>query len=86
MYDLFHDRASGLESPATRLTSVTPDDAADLAFATRAIAVGTEGFIQMTTVSGDTGRVFVVPGAPFPVRARRIWAAGTTATDIVALA
>ena len=40
----------------------------------------------MTTVSGDTGRVFVVPGAPFPVRARRIWAAGTTATDIVALA
>ena len=29
---------------------------------------------------------FVVPGAPFPVRARRIWAAGTTATDIVALA
>lgn len=86
MYDLFHDRASGLESPATRLAGITPSDAADLAFATRAIAVGTEGFVQMTTVSGDTGRIFVVPGAPFPIRARRIWAAGTTATDIVALA
>ena len=40
MYDLFHNRASGLESPATRLASVTPNDTADLAFATRAIAVG----------------------------------------------
>lgn len=86
MYDLFHNRSSGLESPATRLASVTPDDTEDLGFATRAIGVGTEGFVQMTTVAGDTGRIFVVPGAPFPIRVRRIWASGTTATDIVALA
>lgn len=86
MYDLFENRTSGLESPATRLASVTPDDATDLGFATRAIAVGTEGFVQLTTVGGDTGRVFVVPGAAFPIRARRIWATGTTAANIVVLA
>lgn len=86
MYDLFHNRASGLESPATRMASITPDDAADLGFATRAIAVGAEGFVQLTTIAGDTGRIYIVPGAPFPIRARRIWSAGTTASEIVALA
>lgn len=86
MNDPFRDRASGLESPAVRLASVTPDDEADLDFPTRAIAVGTEGFVGLTTISGDTGRIYAVPGAPFPVRARRILATGTSATDIVALA
>lgn len=86
MSDPFLHQASGLESPAVRLAGVAPNDAADLAFATRAIAVGTEGFVRLTTIQGDTGRVYVVPGAPFPVRARRIWATGTSATDIVALA
>lgn len=57
-----------------------------ICFASRAISVGGEGFVQVTTKSGATGRVYIVPGAPFPIRARRIWASGTTATDIVALA
>ena len=42
--------------------------------------------MQVTTKSGTIGRVFVIAGAPFPIRATRIWASGTTATDIVALA
>lgn len=86
MYDPFRNQAPGLESPAVRLVSVTPSDETDLAFATRAIAVGTEGFVRLTTVAGDTGQVLVVPGAPFPIRARRIMATGTSASDIVALA
>lgn len=86
MNDPFRNQAPGLESPAVRLASVTPNDGADLAFATRAVAVGTEGFVRLTTVAGDTGRIFVIPGAPFPVRARRILATGTSAADIVALA
>lgn len=86
MNDLFHNQISGLQSPATRLATVKPNDVDDLAFSSRAIAVGTEGFVHLTTVAGDTGTIFVVPGAPFPVRARRIWASGTTAADIVVLA
>lgn len=86
MSDFFEHHVPGLESPASRLATVTPDDAADLAVTARAIAVGTEGFVRLTTVAGDTGRIYVVPGAPFPVRASRVWATGTTATEIVALA
>lgn len=86
MADLFENYTSGLESPATYLQAITPNDSADLAQVTRAICVGGEGFVDITTVSGSRGRVYVVPGAPFPVRARRIWASGTTASNIVALA
>lgn len=86
MKDPFLNQTPGLESPAARLASVTPNDAADLAFPTRAIAVGAEGFVQLITIMGDTGRVFIVPGAPFPIRARRILATGTTASGIVGLA
>lgn len=86
MNDPFQNQVSGLESPAVRLASVTPNDATDLTFATRGIAVGAEGFVRLITLGGDTGRIYVVPGAPFPIRASRVLATGTTATDIVALA
>lgn len=86
MNDLFQNHSPSLESPAMHLQPVIPSDEADLAFVTRAIAVGSDGFVQMTTKSGATGRVFVVAGAPFPIRASRIWSSGTTASDIVALA
>lgn len=86
MPDFFQYHSPGLESPARRLLTVTPNDATDLAFATRAICVGTGGFIKVTTVGGDVGRIFVTAGTPFPIRVNRIWAAGTTALDIVGLA
>ena len=86
MTDMYQNQPAGLESPAMRIAAVTPDDDSDLPLTTRAIAVGGEGFVQVTTMMGDTGRVYVVPGAPFPIRAARIWATGTTATDVVGLA
>ena len=84
MDDRFQNHLPGLESPAVRLEAVVPNDDADLSVASRAIAVGTEGFVNLTTIAA--GRVFVVPGAPFPIRARRILATGTTAGQIVSLA
>lgn len=86
MKDPFQNSVHGLESPAIRLEAVIPDNDTDLSFVSRAIAVGGEGFVQVTTLGGSIGRVFLVPGAPFPIRASRIWAEGTTASDIVALA
>lgn len=86
MTDIFQNFASSLESPAIRLAAVTPNDNADLPVMTRAIAVGSEGFVKVTTMMGDIGRIYVVPGAPFPIRAARIWASDTTASDIVGLA
>jgi len=86
MTDHFRNHASGLESPATRLLNVIPSDTDPLAFSTRAIAVDTAGYVQVETVAGDVGQVYVAPGAPFPLRAIRILATGTTATGVVALA
>lgn len=86
MIDQFQNHSTSLESPASHLQTVTPHDEENLPFVTRAIAVGGEGFVKVTMRSGSVGRVFVVPGAPFPIRASRIWVNGTTATDIVALA
>lgn len=85
MTDVFGNFMSGLESPATRLQAVTPSDSADLPAACRALNVATTGTVQLTTVAGDTETVYVAAGIAFPVRARRIWATGTTATGIVAM-
>ena len=86
MNDLFRDHTAGLVSPASHLHTVVPHNDEDLPFVTRAISVGGEGFVNVTTKGGSIGRVFLVPGAPFPLRVSRVWATGTTATDIVALA
>jgi hypothetical protein len=84
--DLFAQHTPGLESPATRIAEVVPNDATPLAFATRAIAAETSGHVQVVTVGGDTGRVFLVAGVPFPIRATHVMATGTTASGLVALA
>lgn len=86
MSDGFAKHTSGLSSPATALYEITPDDANDLAVALRAVCAATSGTIRMTTVGGTTATVYVAAGCPFPARARRIWATGTSATSIVGLA
>ena len=85
MPDLFNNVSQGLESPATRLEDVTPSDTADLAYVTRALNVASNGTVRVTTKDGDTATVTVAAGIPFPVRVRRVWSTGTTATGIVAM-
>ena len=84
--DLFKNFSQGLESPATRILEITPEDNSDLAFVTRAVAVETAGHLQVVTAEGDTGRLFIAAGVPFPIRVRRILTSGTTASGIVGLA
>ncbi|WP_299733773.1 hypothetical protein [uncultured Tateyamaria sp.] len=85
MADTFQEYTPGLESPASYLTAVVPDDATDLAVASRALNVAQSGFVRVTTVGGDEATVFVAAGGAFPVRAQRVWQTGTTATNIVAM-
>lgn len=85
MSDPFDGATTGLESPALHLAPVVPNDAADLATACRALAVTQSGQVQITTITGQTGTIFVAAGVPFPIRVRRVWASGTTASEIVAL-
>lgn len=86
MTDAFAQFQIGLESPAIRISNVTPSDTDDMAEASRAINVATSGTVRVTTVAGTTATLYVAAGSAFPVRAARIWSTGTTATDIVALA
>lgn len=85
MADTFREYTPGLESPPSHLAAVTPSDTNDLATASRALNVEQNGFVRVTTVGGDTGTLFIAAGCTFPVRVRRVWSTGTTATGIVAL-
>ena len=85
MNDTFAKHTSGLESPASHIADVTPDDAADLERASRAINVAQAGSVKITTTAGTTATLYVAAGITFPVRATRIWATDTTALGIVAL-
>lgn len=85
MSDPFSTFGAGLESPAAHAYAVTPDDTQDLPIACRALNVAQGGTVHVTTVGGDEVTVAVSEGSPFPLRCRRIWATGTSATGIVAL-
>lgn len=82
MTDIFSAQQTSLQSPATNLHPVTPNDAEDLEISSRALNVASSGTVRVTTVGGDIATVFIAAGLAFPIRVRRIWATGTTATDI----
>jgi len=85
-------RGGNVDWPATRALAITPSDGADLTWITRAIYVGVSGDVKVDmgdkdTVSGQgVGIVFkAVPVGLLHIRARRVYATGTTATNLVAL-
>ena len=82
MSDVFADRVRRPGDPAIALFDIVPNDGADLAQVTTAINVATPGKIRVTTVDGSTSDVSISPGQLFPIRARRVWLSGTTATGI----
>lgn len=84
--DQFENHMSGLESPASRLFAIVPSDTDPLGIVTRAITVEASGHVQVVTAGGDTGRVFIAAGIPFPLRVAQVMVTGTTATGIVGLA
>lgn len=74
--------------PAERAVAIVPDDDGFLPFITRGIYVGgVEGDIRVTTINGDD---VVLPNVPtqyiFPIQVIRVWATGTVADQLVALA
>lgn len=87
MADDFEKHQSGLSSPATTATELTPSDGADLPTAARAIYVGVGGDLRIIPV-GQIGAVTFagVPGGSIlPVRTKRVLATGTTAGSMLAL-
>ncbi len=64
---------------------VTPNDGTDLSTA-GIIYVGGSGDVKVDTLAGDTVTFYGVPaGSYVPVRVKRVYSTGTTATNMVVM-
>ena len=84
--DRFDAYLSNLDSPAVNAVAVTPSDSVDLAIASRALYIGVSGDVRVDMQGGGAAVTFVgVPVGILPIRASRVYATSTTATNIVSL-
>lgn len=82
--DPFAAARVGLADPPLNATALTPDDSNDLAKTTRALWVGGDGNIKVTTAAGDTVIFYgAKAGTQISGRFRRVWSTSTTATYLV---
>lgn len=77
MTDTFSSYATGLEGPAVNHFVVSPSDAADLPFVTRALYVNASGTAVVRDAGGVDVTYAVEAGGVLPVRAVRVLAAST---------
>ncbi len=83
VYDIFRTH---LESPAKDAFAISGNDNTDLANSTRSIYVGGSGNIKLTTIDGSTVTFNgAIAGSILPIRAKRIFSTGTTATNLIGL-
>ena len=74
-----------LNAPATHALNVVLSDTTDLEAPSRAIHVGNGGDVKLTMISGDTIVFTNLSIGWHPLRVRRVWDTGTTASDITAV-
>lgn len=72
------------EQPAKHAAAITPHDTNDLTNFPRALVIGTGGTLKVDTVGGETVTLSVVSSI-LPLMVTRVYATGTTATDIIGL-
>ena len=79
--------SDGRNAPAFGAVVVTTNDSTDLTKApTRALYIGVAGDVKVDMMDGSAGVVFkAAPVGVLPIRVTRVYATGTTATNIVAL-
>lgn len=64
------------------LVNITPSDSTDLTDALRMLIVGVGGDVKITDTRDVTG-VFTLEAGNYPIRVKRVWSTGTTATGLV---
>lgn len=83
--DRFRLYSESLDGPISKAFAVTPNDNADLSEVTRALYVGGAGSVKVRFKNGgDITYINVSAGQRLPVRVERVFATGTTATNIIA--
>lgn len=72
--------------PATSAAAVTPHDTNELSNVTTRVFVGGAGNLKVTMMDGtDVTFTGVTAGSVLPIRVRRVYSTGTTATNIAAM-
>lgn len=80
------DKRGSLNWPFIDGEPVAPHDTNELAYVSRALYIGGAGAVKVTTLKGTDLTFAAVPvGTVLHVRAKKVFATGTTATNIVAL-
>lgn len=79
--------STGFSSPAKRAFAIALSDTEKLPYVTRAIYVGKTGDIKLCLIDDEDPVLFagVKVGTVLALRASRVFATGTTATDLVGL-
>lgn len=74
-----------LSDPVGHAVAVTPSDSTDTGLfgASTALYVGVGGDVKLTTFHGDTVTFVSLAPGWHPIRVRRVWATGTTATNMI---
>lgn len=87
----FSSNSLSILSPYTDSVAITPSDTTDLAQVTRAIhahGAGSNHDVVVTLANDPDGSsitLAVSKGDILPIRVKRVWSTGTTATTIVGL-
>lgn len=76
---------SYVSDPAHRAAVVTPNDVTVLDPPTRSLYIGVTGNLTVRMVDGMDATFNNVPVGIFPIRVDKVYATGTTATNMVAL-
>ena len=86
MPDTFKGQAASLRDPVQDAVVISPSDSTDLPTTSRAIYVGTPGDLRVTLLSGAVVTMVGAQPGWHPIRVQRVWATGTTATDLLSCA
>ena len=85
MVDRYAGMGGDLMSPSGDAAAVVPSDTVDFPNAPRRLWIGGAGNVTINTLAGHSVTYTGVPaGAYLNIRASRVFATGTTATNIVA--
>ncbi len=83
-----YQEAIKMQAPWPNAAAVTPNDSADLPYPASALLVSGPDVLKITTQGGQTLVISAAMVTLFPlleIAVARVWATGTSATDIVAV-
>lgn len=80
--DRFNSYTHGPGASALGSYAITPSDSADLPETIRAVTIGGAGTLSWLADDGEVYHTAALPPGTYALKAARIMAAGTSATDI----